>query len=235
MLRRSNPTRAVVLLTALLLAFAGCRLAAQEPHKAEERGPALEGHGDATAAPAGEPGAAEVAPNPLKVEPTLAIWTLVVFVGLFLLLGRFAWKPLLKALDERERHMQHVLEETERARNESESLLSEHRKQMSRAADEVRGVLEKARQDAQAAADQMIKLAQNEAEAARQRAQRDIATARDQALTEIWQKSAEIAVTVAAKVLSKQLSPDDHRRLLEAAIQELPAVAGANGHGGRPA
>ena len=43
-----------------------------------------------------------------------------------------------------------------------------------------------------------------------------------------------MAVAVAGKVLAKQLSPDDHRRLLDAAIQELPA-AGANGQGGQHA
>ena len=151
-----------------------------------------------------------------------------------MLLGRFAWKPLLVALHQREHHLQHVLEETERARNESEGLLAEHRRQMARAADEVRAILDKARQDAQATAEQMIKQAQDEAEAARQRAQRDIASARDQALAEIWATAAETAVMVAGRVLSTELTPDDHRRLLDAAIRELPA-AGANGHGGKPA
>ncbi len=105
---------------------------------------------------------------------------------------------------------------------------------MARAADEVRALIDKARQDAQAAADQIVKQAQEEAESARLRAQRDIASARDQALAEIWQKSADLAVSVAGRVLAKQLNADDHRRLLDAAIQELPA-AGANGHGGHAA
>ncbi len=172
--------------------------------------------------------------NPLKPEPTLTIWTLVVFVGLLLVLGKYAWTPLLAALQKRESHLERVLQDTERARNESESLLAEHRKQMTRAADEVRALLDKARQDAQAASDQIVRQAQEEAEAARQRAQRDIASARDQALGEIWQKSADLAVSIAGRVLGKQLNPDDHRRLLDAAIKELPA-SGANGHGGHAA
>jgi F-type H+-transporting ATPase subunit b len=177
-------------------------------------------------------GGSQESSNPLEPQPTLAIWTLVVFVVLLFVLGRFAWKPLLVALHQREHHLQHVLEETERARNESESLLAEHRRQMARAADEVRAVLDKARQDAQATADQMVKQAHDEADAARQRAQRDIAAARDQALSEIWQKAADTAVAVAGRVLATELSPDDHRRLLDAAIRELPATAGTNGRGG---
>ena len=59
--------------------------------------------------------------NPLEPQPSLAIWTLVVFVGVLLVLGRYAWKPLLAALHNREKHLEHVLLEAERARNESEA------------------------------------------------------------------------------------------------------------------
>jgi F-type H+-transporting ATPase subunit b len=177
--------------------------------------------------------AAAESPNPLKAEPTLAIWTVAVFGVLLFVLGKFAWKPLIHALHEREKHLEHVLHETERARNESERLLSEHRKQMAHAADEVRTLLEQARNDAQRTGEQIVKVAQTEAEAAKQRAQRDIAAARDQALAEIWQKTADMAVSVAGRVLSKELTETDHRRLLDAAIVELPAAPRANGHGGK--
>jgi len=171
--------------------------------------------------------------NPLEVKPALAFWSLVVFVLLLFVLGRFAWKPLLAALHSREQHLEHVLLETERARNESEANLAEHRKLMAKAGEEVRAILDKARQEAQAAADQIVKQAQGEAELAKQRAQRDIAQARDQALAEIWEKTADMAVSVAGRVLSKELNDTEHRRLLDAAIKEMPAAAGANGHGGK--
>jgi F-type H+-transporting ATPase subunit b len=223
-----NLVVAVGVLATLVAFGAGIQaLAAQDAHPKAASG-------DHPATTAAEPGHAPEQPaNPMKPEPTLAIWTLVVFLGLLAVLTRFAWKPLIHALHEREKHLEHVLMETERARNESESLLSEHRKQMARAADEVRALLDKARQDAQLTAEQIVKLAQSEAESAKQRAQRDIAGARDQALAEIWQKTADMAVSVAGRVLSKELSDTDHRRLLDAAIQELPAAPGANGHGAK--
>ena len=77
---------------------------------------------------------------------------------------------------------------------------------------------------------------QAEAEASRQRAERDIASARDQALVEIWSKTAELAVTVAGRVLARDLGPDEHRRLIEVAINELPAApSGQRRQGGVPA
>jgi len=224
MQRRSRLALPIGVMALLLTSIAVDRRAlAQEPHQPAAAGAAVE---------AGEHSSAE-APNPMKPEPGLALWSLVVFVLLLIVLGRYAWKPLIHALHEREKHLEHVLVETERARSESEANLAEHRKLMARASDEVRGILDKARQEAQTAADLLVKQAQGEAELAKQRAQRDIASARDQALAEIWQKTADMAVSVAGRVLSKELTDTEHRRLLDVAIQELPAAPGSNGHGGK--
>jgi F-type H+-transporting ATPase subunit b len=169
----------------------------------------------------------------MEVQPALAIWTFVVFVLLLLLLRKIAWKPLIQALHQREEHLEHCLLQAEKARNESEQLLSENRRLLAQADDRVKMILDKAHKDAQATAEEIIRLAQAEAEAARDRAQREIATARDQALVEIWSQTANIAVAVAGRVLTKQLSAEEHHRLLDLAISELPAApVSSNGHGG---
>jgi len=186
------------------------------------------GH-DAAPAHGGEAGGKA---NPMELQPTLALWTVVVFVGLFFILGRFAWKPLSEALHQREEHLEHCLLQTEKARNESEQLLAEHRRLMAQADDRVRALIDKAQKDAHASAEEIVRQAQAEAESSRDRAQREIATARDQALAEIWSQTANVAVSVAGKVLSKQLNEDEHRRLLDMAIQEMPAAPSSNGHGG---
>lgn len=242
MLRRSIIAIAAGLVAmAASLALCGQALAAPQTAEREE-GAAKSGAATAHPAAAAEHGTAAAAGgehsaeaeegNPIAFQPTLALWTFVVFVGLLFVLGKYAWKPLMEALHRREQHLEHVLLETERARNDSEALLAEHRRLMAKSAEDVRNILEKGRQDAQAAADRIVKEAQAEAEAARDRAQRDIASARDSALAEIWEKTADIAVSVAGRVLEKQLSGDDHRRLLDQAISALPEVAKRNGHGG---
>ena len=169
-------------------------------------------------------------PDILEPQPSLAIWTVVVFIGLLLVLRHFAWKPLLAALHQREEHLEHVLLETEKARNESEQLLAEQRRQLAAAEERIGAMIEEARRSAQAAADEIAHKAQEEAEASRHRAERDIATAKDQALNEIWSKTADLAVSVAGKVLGRSLGEDDHRRLIDGAIGELNTTA--NGHGG---
>jgi F-type H+-transporting ATPase subunit b len=169
-------------------------------------------------------------PEALEPQPSLALWTVVIFIGLLLVLRKFAWGPLSEALHKREEHLEHVLLETERARNESEKLLAEHRRRLEQATEQVRALLDEARREAQVSGDEIVRKAQAEAEAAKQRAERDIASARDQALNEIWNKAADLAVTVAGRVLSKNLTPEDHRRLVDSAIGELPAAPATNGH-----
>lgn len=176
---------------------------------------------------------AEAQPNILEPQPAMAIWTVVVFLGLLFVLGKFAWKPLLAALHQREEHLEHVLLETERARNESEQLLAEHRRQMAEAEARARALLEEARTQARASGEEILQKARTEVELEQKRAKHEIETARDQALSEIWSKTAELAVSVAGRVLSKSLNADDHRRMVETAMSELPVSS--NGHGGQSA
>jgi F-type H+-transporting ATPase subunit b len=229
------PRHVILALAALVVASApGLPTLAAAPRTEREVAAAAVADEGAAAHAATGHGSAE--PNILEPQPSLAIWTVIVFLGLLFLLGRFAWKPLLDTLHQREEHLEHVLLDTERARNEAEGLLSEHRKLMAEAQEKVRAMLETARHEAQAVYDEITRKAQADAEATQQRAEREIASARDQALLELWTKSADLAVSVAGKVLSRDLGPDDHRRLVEAAMNELPAApAIASSQGGVPA
>src|SRR5947209_19358760 len=97
MMRSSTMPRRPV--SALALPALATALAIGPPAAAQP-----EGHAPATAAApaAAAPHAGGAATNPLKPEPSLAIWTVVVFLGLLWVLGKFAWKPLREALHRRE-------------------------------------------------------------------------------------------------------------------------------------
>ncbi len=190
---------------------------AQDGHEPKKHLPLAPGHESAEE------------PDILKADAPLAIWTLIVFIGLMVILGRFAWKPLMKALQEREAHLEQVLLDSERARNEAEAIAAENRRELAQAAEKARLVIEEATKQAQAAASSILAKAQADAEATRQRAEREIAGAKDQALMEIWSSTADLAVSVAGKVLSRELGDADHKRLVEMAMGELPA----NGQGSR--
>jgi F-type H+-transporting ATPase subunit b len=96
--------------------------------------------------------------------------------------------------------------------------------------EQVRAMLAEAKANAEALAADIARRAAAEAEETKKRAMHDISTARDQALADIWGKTADLAVSVAGKVLAKSVEPDDHKRLIELAINELPAAPPTNGH-----
>jgi F-type H+-transporting ATPase subunit b len=187
------------------------------------------GHAPAAEASHGGGHDAGAQPNILEPQAPLAIWTVVVFVVLLTVLGKFAWKPLLKALHDREEHIEHALHETEKARNEAERLMAENQKNLNKAQEQVRAMLEEAKKVAEVTAASIVERAQTEAEAARDRAEREINTAKDQALTEIFSKTTDLAVSIAGKVLQKDMNESDHRRLVEVAMNELPSMPSGQG------
>ncbi len=167
----------------------------------------------------------------LAFKLDLAAYSVVVFVLLLAVLGKFAWGPLVRALDDRERYHEETLRQAEHARAESERLLAEHRSLMAQANDQVRALIEQARKDAETTAGSIVKKAHDEAETSRQRAEKDIAHARDQALVEIWSRTADLAVSVAGKVLSRELGPEEQRRMVDVAMNELPQQPTVGGQG----
>ena len=214
MLRPSRLVLAIGLLAAVILLPAGQHcVAAQGAHPK-----AAESTGHVAAVPEGEH-AAEDSANPMKAEPTLAIWTLVVFLGLLAVLTKFAWKPLMHALHEREKHLEHVLARDRTGPQRERDALERapqadgpRRRRGARPAREgaARRTVDR-RKHRQGSPDRgrVGQAAGRPATSAR---------ARDQALAEIWQKTADMAVSVAGRVLSKELTDDDHRRLLTSAI-----------------
>jgi F-type H+-transporting ATPase subunit b len=151
----------------------------------------------------------------------LGIWTLVVFLVLLWVLGRFAWKPMLQGLEHREKAIHAALQEAQDARDEAQKLRAQFQAQMDRANDQVREILDSARRDAERTTGEMIAQARKEIGAERDRLHREIDVARDQALQQIWGQTAQVATLVSAKVIRRQLNPDDHRQLIDEALAEL--------------
>lgn len=161
--------------------------------------------------------------DPLSVDPDLAIWTFVVFVVLLAVLRKFAWGPLLKALEGREHHIADNIAQAERNHAEAKQLLAQYEQRLAQATNEVREMLEEARRDAEKAKQAILAEAKSGAEAERTRALRDIESATDSAMETLAQRSAQLAVDLAGKILQSKLTPAEHSRLIEEAMAKFPA------------
>lgn len=177
-------------------------------------------HGDAIAE--GHDGPGHGSPNPLEVGPDLAMVTAVVFVLLLLVLSKFAWKPILEALDRREQHIADNLAAADAKHQDARRLLEQYEQKLASAADDVRALLDEARRDAERAKASILGEAKSAAQAEQQRALREIRNATDAALKALAEKCADQAVELAGKIVGQRLTPSDHARLIREAIEQFP-------------
>ncbi|HEY5316095.1 MAG TPA: F0F1 ATP synthase subunit B [Pirellulales bacterium] len=157
-------------------------------------------------------------PDPLAVDLTLALSTLIIFLLLLIVLKKFAWGPIAAALDLRERTIAEHITLAEQTHEEGKKLLAQYEAKLTAAQDEVRAILEQARRQAEQAGQTLLAEARGEAQAEMQRAKREIETAKDQALIELSEMSADQAVGLAGKILGAKLDAADHRSLIEGAL-----------------
>ncbi len=160
--------------------------------------------------------------DPLIVDPDLALFTLLVFVILLVVLGKFAWKPIIEALERREQGIANHIAEAQRNHDEAKAVLVQYEQKLALAANEVRELLEEARRDAEYTKQSILAEAKAGAETERARALHEIETATDAALKTLAERSAELAIELAGKILQTQLSPADHQRLIQDAMAKFP-------------
>lgn len=221
--------RAVVCFLLLLVALAGfCRsVRADDQHGRADSGEvgrrvaADEAHGTVSGAHDAHHGESHEPPSMFAGLLDLTIWTIVIFVLLLLVLGKFAWRPMLEGLQKREDSIRQALEEAEKARAEAAALRSQHQVEMNKVQETVRGIMEEAHRNATRTTEEMITKARSEIQTERDRLRREIEVARDQALQEIWGQAASLATMVASKAVRKELTSADHHRLVDEAINEL--------------
>lgn len=160
-------------------------------------------------------------PDIFGLSLDLGIWTLVVFGLLLFILRRAAWGPMLEGLQKREQNIRAAAEDAQRAREDAQRLQAQLQDQLNRASDQVREMLDEARRDAQHTKDDMVASARKEIQEERERSRREITTARDQALQEIMGQTGTLATLISSKLIRRELSGDDHRRLIDEALTEL--------------
>lgn len=137
------------------------------------------------------------------------------FLILLFILGKFAYKPLMKVLDERRARVANDLETAEKTRVEAEALKEQYSKQLAEARTEATAIIDKANKAGQKVHDDFVAQAQAEKDQMMATAKQNIADEKDQAMTEVRTQVIALATEIAAKVVDQKLN--------SAADQELVA------------
>jgi F-type H+-transporting ATPase subunit b len=160
--------------------------------------------------------------NPLvQLDPGLFIWTIATFLVLLTLLAKFAWGPLLKALDERQTLIRKSLDDAQQARQELERLNQEQQKIMASARAEADSIVSQSRSDAERLRQELRESARAEAANIVKNAERQIELQTHQALRQIRQEAVELSVAIASKLLARNLSKEDNDRLIQQTLSQF--------------
>jgi F-type H+-transporting ATPase subunit b len=153
------------------------------------------------------------------------LWSLLTFFAVLVVLGKFAWRPILSALQKREDFIRDSLAHAKRDRDEAERRLKEYSDKIVAARSEATAIVDEGRRDGDVIRQKLEEDGKVEAKAILERARREIQIATDSAVKELYSLSAKLATDVAAKIIRKELNPREHERLIEESISELEAAA----------
>jgi F-type H+-transporting ATPase subunit b len=152
----------------------------------------------------------------------LIFWTVVIFLLTFLILARYAWKPILKMLDAREKSIAESIASADRIKAEMSQMKSEHEQMLVDARAERSRILKEAKE----ARDQIVSEAREQAKTEARRIVEDAQVAinnqKMQALTEVKNQVGKLALEVAGKILRKELSQGDaHEHYIRQLAEEI--------------
>jgi F-type H+-transporting ATPase subunit b len=160
--------------------------------------------------------------NPLvQPDPGLFIWTIITFLVLLALLAKFAWRPLLAALESRQNAIRKSLDDAQQARQELERLNQESVQIMNRARVEADQLIVRSRADADRLREDMRQKARAEADTIVKGAERQIQLETARALQQIRTEAVDLSVMIASKLLQRNLSKEDNERLIEEALRQV--------------
>lgn len=156
-----------------------------------------------------------------------AVWTLVIFGLVVFVLGKFAWGPILNTLQTREAFIREALETAKHERETAEARLREYEARLAAARGEASAIVDEGRRDAEVVKHRIEADAKRESDKMIERARREIQIATDTATKELYTLSAKLATQVAAQILDRELTAQDHQRLIAEGIKGIDG-AGRN-------
>jgi F-type H+-transporting ATPase subunit b len=212
---------------ALLFAY-GADSVAQEPEAPAAEATPAEHHDAAAGHGYGDLGhgnAGRQLEDASEFKTDLAIYTFVVFLLLLAILGWFAWPPIVRALEERERTIAENIAAAEARHEDAKRLLAEHQAKLAAAAGEVRELLEEARRDAEHTRKAIADKGRQEAQDELNRAVREIGRAKDAAVQELAVASANVAIDLARKVVREQMTAEQQNEIVREALGKLAAAS----------
>jgi F-type H+-transporting ATPase subunit b len=165
--------------------------------------------------------------NPLiRPEPGLAIWTVITFVLLLLILKKIAWTPILDTLDRREKAIKDALAEADKARAAAAVSIEEQQKLLAEARRDAQDLLARSRAEAERSRDDLIARARGETEKMVAAGKQAIEQEKRAAILEVRKSTVDLALLASAKLMKSTIDEGKSRELVAGYIRELEGKSG---------
>lgn len=164
---------------------------------------------------------ASILPDFMTPEGTVLMWTIVVFFALLAVLWKFAFGPIMHALEEREKKIQGAIDDAAAKHKEAEARLAEYERKLNLSKDDAAKIIEQGKRDVDALVAEEKAKARAEIEADKERAKREIALAKDAAVAELRNRVVTLTGDIAGKVIRREVKVEDHRAFISAAMDEM--------------
>ena len=160
--------------------------------------------------------------NPLlRVDPGLFIWTIATFLVLLALLTKFAWTPLLQALETRQNAIRKSLDDAQQAKVELDRLNVESGHIIQRARVDADAIISQSRVDGDRLREEIRAKARTDADHIVKNAERQIQLETSRALEQIRREAVDLSVMIASKIIQRNISKDDNERLIDEALRQV--------------
>jgi F-type H+-transporting ATPase subunit b len=151
----------------------------------------------------------------------LSVWTTLVFLSLLGILWKFAWGPVLAAVDARESGIQDTLDKAAHEREEAAKLLAEHKQQMAEARRQQQQLIAGGKEAGEKVRQDIEEKARAEGQALIERARESIEREKDAAIEALRKESVDLALAAAAKLMQANLDDSSDRALVMGYIDDL--------------
>ena len=161
------------------------------------------------------------------INTALSAWTIVTFVLLVIVLSRFAWKPILTMIEQRERTIREAIESAKKERAEADLAAAEMRAALEKVRAEAAELTRKTQQEVAQAKEQLMADASRQSDELLASARKTIAEERRQAVAELRAQAVDLAIAAANRLLTTQMDEKKQRVLVEEYLSKLPKEARA--------
>ncbi|MDO4563662.1 MAG: F0F1 ATP synthase subunit B [Clostridia bacterium] len=157
----------------------------------------------------------------VSVDAGTMLFTWINLIILFLILKKFLFKPITNIISRREEEVGKIYADAEAAKDAAQKSREQYEAKLAEAKEEAGKIVENAYKTAQKRSDELIAEAKRDANSVRKNAERDIERERQKAVEDIRSDISSMAVSIASKVIEREVKEDDHKRIIEQFIDSM--------------